>query len=398
MKIYLIKKNKINFFNLPSKINGNYWIKYEDNGELIDLINIYEENDKWRLNSNLDCLVNNSDSYLYLEDYMFVNLTYNNENIILYTCPIYDNNYIEYDLVNKGGFTIGRSGDISYNHELINDINTIIKYEENNFYVTDNNSNLGTFLNNKPILVKTKLNLGDVIFICGLKIIFMESFILVNNPNNLVNISNIFTKRNNVPNVITVSDNLKDENPNIELYNDSEYFSHTPRLRTEIEREKIEIDNPPNPVQMNNTPVIFQITSMFTMGIMSLMNGFMAISGLMNGTRTLMSALPSLIMCGTMLIGTMIVPTLSRRYDKKQRIKAEKMRKEKYTEYLTEKQSKLLLIKKIQKQILEENYLSLEMCNDIILNKKRKLWERQIKHNDFMLSVRYLHFPTISEL
>ena len=114
---------------------------------------------------------------------------------------------------------------------------------------------------------------------------------------------------------------------------------------------------------------------------LSFMNGFMAITGLLNGTRTLSSALPSLVMCGTMLIGTMIVPTISRRYDKKQKIRTEKMRKQKYTEYLTEKQSKLLLIKKIQKQILEENYLSLEMCNDIILNKKRKLWERQIKHN-----------------
>ena len=384
MKIYLIKKNKINSVNLPTKINGNYWIKYQDNDKLVDLVNVYEENDKWRLNSNSDCLVNNTDSYIYLEDYMFVNLTYKNENILLYTCPIYDNTYVEYDFVNKGGFTIGRGGDISYNHEIISDINTVISFEENNFYIKDNDSNLGTYVNNKPITIKTKLNMGDVIFVAGLKIIFMDSYIVVNNPNNQVNISNVFARRSIVPNMVSVSDNDKDENPNIELYTDNEYFSHTPRLRTEIEREKIEIDNPPAPVQMNNTPVIFQITSMFTMGIMSVMNGFMALTGLMNGTRTLTSALPSLIMCVTMLIGTMIVPSFSRRYDKKQRIKAEKKRKEKYTEYLTEKQSKLLLIKKIQKQILEENYLSLEMCNDIVLNKKRKLWERQIKHNDFL--------------
>jgi len=384
MKIYLLKKNYKLDFILPTKINGNYWIKYKDNEEEIDLVNVYEENGKWRLNSNVDCLINDKEGFIYLEDYMTVKLTYNNENIILYTSPIYDNTFSFYNIVDKSNITIGKNGDISYNYNLVSDVNSTISYEENNFYITDNNSTLGTFINNNSVINKTKLSLGDVIFISGLKIIFMDSFLVINNPSSLVKLSNKFENKTMVPQKLDITNNEKEENPNIELYKEEDYFTHTPRLRTEIEKEKINIDPPPSPIQLNDTPLIFQIATMFTTGMMSFMNGFLAISGLMSGTRTLASALPSLIMCVTMLIGTMLIPTLSRRYDKKQRIKAEEKRKKKYTEYLNEKQQKLLLTKKVQRQILEENYVSLETCNDIILTKKRKLWERQIKHNDFL--------------
>lgn len=77
-------------------------------------------------------------------------------------------------------------------------------------------------------------------------------------------------------------------------------------------------------------------------------------------------------------------PSLMRRYEKKEKKAREKLRQEKYREYLKDKQTKIETLKKRQTQILLENNLVLKECQNIILMKKRNLWERKIEHDDFL--------------
>ena len=64
--------------------------------------------------------------------------------------------------------------------------------------------------------------------------------------------------------------------------------------------------------------------------------------------------------------------------------KKEAERQQKYIEYLTEKRTKIENMRINQHQVLKENYLEPKGLETIILNRKRNLWERQIKSDDFL--------------
>ena len=62
MLVYVISKQKLINFTLPSKIYGNYWIRdLDDNGEEKNIINISEYNGKWAAFSNksVKIIINN---------------------------------------------------------------------------------------------------------------------------------------------------------------------------------------------------------------------------------------------------------------------------------------------------------------------------------------------------
>ena len=49
MQLIIIKNNKLRYFFLPNKVFGNYWIKDDQNE---NLINIEAANNQWVLRSN----------------------------------------------------------------------------------------------------------------------------------------------------------------------------------------------------------------------------------------------------------------------------------------------------------------------------------------------------------
>ena len=85
-----------------------------------------------------------------------------------------------------------------------------------------------------------------------------------------------------------------------------------------------------------------------------------------------------------MLLSMFLWPWLTRRHQEKKRKKYERERIEKYGTYVEGKRNEIDLIMKKQKQILIENYISLEECEKIILTKNRQLWERKTEHSDFL--------------
>ena len=57
----------------------------------------------------------------------------------------------------------------------------------------------------------------------------------------------------------------------IPLYSDNDYFTHTPRLRTVVEHEDIEIDPPPgNQEKDSDMPIFLSIAASITMVASSL--------------------------------------------------------------------------------------------------------------------------------
>ena len=112
-----------------------------------------------------------------------------------------------------------------------------------------------------------------------------------------------------------------------------------------------------------------------TMGMASMAS---AIYGIANGNA--MSAVTS----GYMLLGTVMWPIITKKYEKKRRRKKEALRQEKYKQYLESVKQSFFDATEKQRQIYYENNVDLNICEQRIVNVSRNLWERSYGQNDFL--------------
>ena len=393
MILRLIKRTKIYNFHLPATVEGNYWITDLDNsGNVRNLINVEEDNGSWRLNSNFETkiVVNNNElQSVILKEYSlyFLKISSENDYILLYCSPSTDPSINKVKVRGDTQLVIGNGSDchINYNYPLVSTSQAVLTYNNFNWSIQDMGSKYGTYVNNELVTTK-KLNHGDVIFIMGLKIIVLGDTIIFNNIGNLVRFSqNMF-----LPAPPLVQPRIEEETSseeNVEFFKEEDYFFRSPRFKAGIEPVNIVIDSPPAKQQQEDTPVLYVIGPMLGMGMTSLLTGYNSINAVMNGQQTWKASIPALVTCVVMLMSMVLWPLLNRRYQKKQKIKREKLRQEKYKSYIEDKRQAIKNEMEKQKQALLENNITLEECSKIILNRKRNLWEREIDQSDF-LSVR----------
>ena len=390
MIVRLIKKKKMYNFSLPTKISGNYWITDNDYfGNTRNLINVEEYNGEWKIKSDYETKIMIGDREVesaILKDYClyFLKINTDNEFVILYCSPSAEQQIAKLKVPNGKEILIGtdNNADILYNYPLVSKQQAKITYNDGKWTIEDCNSKYGTYVNNVSITTK-ELEYGDIIFIMGLKIIVMKETIVINNIPNFLKISN-----NSFETVGTlIQKQVEFDNPDeeaIEFYKEDDYFYRAPRFKTGIEDANIVVEAPPAIQEEDKTPVLFTIGPMLTMAMMSMSTGYTSLLGVINGTADWGTAAPTLIMSGAMLATMILWPTLQRRYQKKQKKKYDKERVTKYIQYLESKKEKIQTEMKIQRQILIDNYLPLPQIKEIIYQKKRNLWEREIDQEDFL--------------
>jgi len=390
MIVRLIKKKKIYNFSLPSKVAGNYWITDNDYlGNVRNLINVEEYNGEWKIKSDFETKIMSGENEVesaILKDYSlyFLKINTDNEYVILYCSPSVEKNALKLRVQNGQNITIGSDpkSQICYNFPLVSNQQARLIYNNGKWVVQDLNSKYGTYVNNEAITSK-QLEYGDIVFIMGLEIIVMKDTLIINNiPNYLKIDSNSFEKVIPTVQKQTVFDNPDEEG--IEFYKEDDYFYKAPRFKTGIEEVVLNIDPPPAEQEEDKTPMIYTIGPMLTMAMMSMTTGYNALSGVINGTTDMSAALPTLLISGAMLTTMLLWPTLQKVHQKKQTRKKAAERKEKYIQYLNEKKEKLQNEMKIQRQIMIDNYLPLNQIKEIITEKKRNLWEREIEQDDFL--------------
>lgn len=386
MKILILDNNKITKHTLPEKVEGTFLIPYKNN-DIENTLTIEAIDNNWHVVSNGSIDVLNGDivrDSCILKSYQYYSLKIRGieDSVYIYMVPFIDNNTFNLKLNNLTNITIGSSSgnNICYANSLTNELHATIIYENNKWYIVSNSI---TYLNDYKV-DRQELSLGDVIFINGLKIIWMNDYIKINNPNNIVMINGL-----SVFNNLDVIDNeeLKDvevEELNKSLYEEDEYFYHTPRLKSVVIEENVVIDPPPEQVNIDNTPAILTIGSSITMGASSLMTGYTVIYGLANGTKTLISSIPQIIICIALILGCLIIPRISNHYKKKKQREREHLRQTKYKAYLDKKEEQINFIMKEQKQILLENNLTAFECMKNVLNNKDNIWFREINDEDFL--------------
>ena len=216
----------------------------------------------------------------------------------------------------------------------------------------------------------------------GLKIIIMGKSIFINNPKNMVKLDNSrFSINEEKPQIIETED---EDDSEVKIYSEDDYFLRSPRITSIIEKEKVKIDEPPQAPDKEGMPFIYVLGSTLSMGAVSLISCYTTIQSIMEGRSTIKEALPSILITATMLLSTMLIPLMNRKYDKNKKKKYENTRQKRYKEYLNNKMKHVENIMDKQRKILFQNYVSTEECSKIIMTRDSRLWERKTDDEDFL--------------
>ena len=391
MQLVVVKKDNLYKYPFPTELINAYWIKDTDEyGSERNLISIEQHHNSWVLISNENCIIVDDNvevksvtitlNKFYLLKIIGKN---NTTNAMIYVCNENDTTYESYEL-EDGEYTIGSAPNqnIILNNNIVSDEHAILIKQNNKYTIKAKDNNIGIYVNNRKEINKT-LNNGDIVFILGYKIIVLNSYIIINSYVNGITINSPKIVKKDLPNY---NGELlpTEEDENAELYTENDYFSRAPRFVTSINEENFRIDNPPGKVEPDDTPVLYTVGPMLTMAMSSIVSASVSVINLANGNGTILSALPAIIISVTMLTSTLLWPTLMKKYQRKKQERKENERQQKYIEYLSEKRTKIENMRINQHQVLKENYLEPKGLETIIINRKRNLWERQIKSEDFL--------------
>lgn len=399
MKIMLMDATKLVNLILPTEVFGNYWIV---NANKDNLASVQAVDNNWVLKSNSDVKVfrngNVVDEVLLEEEkfYTLKNILLN-ESYVIYTCPVYDQNVLQLNISlsaqqNSLSFYIGNNGAQDNNSNFPN----IISYEQpgiarnqlkitfnNGRYSVDNlNMSIPMYVNGLPT-DKQDLRYGDTIFILGLKLSIVKDIFFINNPNKLIKFDSQMFNIRNLP-VLDYTKIPEEPDPVIEMYKKEDYFLKPPRFDERIEEKTLVIDPPPQSQKQEEMPAILQMGSMMMMGMTSMMTGISTLISVINGTTPFSQALPSLLTAFGMLVCMLILPTVNKMYMKHKKKVYERKRQATYSMYVNKKREEFLIEMKKEQQVLVDKYIPLKEVGDIILFKKRNLWEKNTDDYDFL--------------
>ena len=404
MLVTLIGKNNLYKIRLPHKKTGNYWITDKENGK--KLVNIIGKDDEWHIFSNelmkvlnprtisswnISKLVKNQaniikEIQLRENSIHYISLVNNPSMLYILICePTYERDFIQICTDELQEVTIGRGEncDINYNISLIMEKQARIFYGNGKLMLENYDNSYGTFLNGLPVANKLKLLFnGDIIYIMGLRIVVVGNRIFINNPFNRVTYN--LRKFRLVEKTNRKIEFVEDNDENIQLFSDKDFFTRAPRITNKIEREKVKIEAPPQKQDKDEKPLIYTIGPSIAMGIVMVISMSSTINDVSNGTASVRNTGTSILMSVAMLISMILFPILNNKYEKKKKAKREVKRQKKYKEYINRKIRQIDDIMIKQKKNLFEKYLSAEECAQIILNKESRLWERRIEDEDFL--------------
>lgn len=407
MLVTLIGNKKMYSLLLPSVVRGSYWITEKRESQELKLVNIEAVEGKWQIKSGTHTYIKTKNLLDYndkisnipysfkvlnqitLKEYCLhvITTSDNGENYFLFCAPSFEKDFAKFQIKNEN-FYIGKNNncDLVYKNILLNEKQALVIYEEDNWFIENKDYNIDIFVNGKIIEEKTKLKNGDIIFILGLRIIIIGNAIYVNNIKDKVKFGDNLVLDKIVEKNIGELLPLEDEDE-VKIYSEHEYFSRGPKINENIEKALIKIDSPPAIQNQEEMPTILALGSSLSMSAIMMVSAYTAIQGIINGTATTQQSVTALVSSGAMLTGMIMMPILTKGFQKRQKKKFEKKRQIKYRKYINQKIITVNEIMDKQKQILDQNFPTTLECEKIILEGSPRLWERKIDDLNF-LSIR----------
>ncbi len=391
MKLYLVDNYKVSTYSLPTKVEDAFVINYEHYTGKEETITFIADGGKWAIQSSPDIKISVGSKAIttdVVEDGTVYNIICSDLNEPL-TIYCFDTHQRLYDFAippTKTEITVGNTGNFDFifvNSSMGNPEFRIVKKDNNWLLESSQKDKSFVYVNDRRTL-NTVLHYGDVIFSNGLKMIWLDTSIRLNNPNDKVQtLLSPIRKGEANPNKNKYTP-VRDIERNMVLYNDNQAFFHTPRMKDSIVEKEITIERPPQAIEMEELPAILSIGTTAVMGVSSLFSGMYAVMKVTSGKAELEDAIPEIVLCITMVIGAIILPILIEKYQKKILQKKEKNRKDTYREYLAKTQEEINSELKKEEQILNANYLNVEQLQSMVTSNSNKIWNHEITDSDFL--------------
>lgn len=405
MIVYLFNDDLYVKINLPVKVNGMYPLYVSD----MLVANISAKDDKWimQLSPKFTSDDFKKDNFEIIPYNIYkLKTNYGFKNMEFVAVPKYDKNFKLYRF--NSGFSVGNNSkcDIFYYYDEVTNGNNVLSVTSSGskwkvetaspkFFISDkriksgmeiigyeNATNNYVVSGNKGQTSMEIMN-GDYIFYYGLKIIIIGPYILINNPNNCVRIQSgrikIVEEKEDEANV-----NYNKRINALPVFSKDDYFFKSPRFNYIIKKDKLDIDEPPAPVVEDDMPAILVVGPQMTMVSTSVLSMVSFLASYMNGSGDKIRLYVSLGTIGCTIMGSLLWPTITRKFNHKRVVKREKKRQETYEYYLGKKAKELNKICEKQKEILINNHPSAEQCLKIIEEKSKELWQRNNDHEDFL--------------
>ena len=390
MQIILIKPEKIYRHKFLDQNSNIYWLKdIDENDNERNLILFEKKSNDWEISCGEKCAILNDDNTKINKTKITINKLYHlvineyNQEINAYIYLQENEQYASYIVSENKEYTIGsaKDKDIVIYDEHINLFHAKLTKDEKGFLIENIENKYGVYVNNNKISSK-RLETGDRISILKYTIIVLNDYIIINDSDEISVNSSLIIKQELPKEEQTPLDTPEDDS--LVLYEENDYYSRQPRFVTSITEETLKIDNPPGKQEPDDTPVIYTLGPMLTMTMTSIVTLSTSIINATSSNGSWTRVIPSIVISIAMIASTLLWPSLLKKYNKKKILKNEEKRQKKYSDYLAEKRMKIESIKHQQHQILIENYQEPKYLQNIILNKKRNLWERQIESEDFL--------------
>lgn len=391
MIVTALTKDYINSIILPDRVKGQYWLYDSSETDRHKMLSIEGIGSHWLLKSGKNASVLNADGQPVSQAELaplniYMVKQQQGENAVVFTEPASEDRqyFIKFFIQEPVRISIGRTmqNDICYSNAFVSSVHAELSLENGQWSITDQNSMNGTYVNDKRVK-STAVSVGDTVYIMGLKVLLGKSYIAINNPDGQVQVSQKL-----IPFVMQEKASETDE----ETYElpERELFFRLPRFKRDIETASFQIDSPPSSPISEEMPWVLVMGSSMAMGVMSLTT---LINSLVN--KNIMS----MVMGGSMLAGTVLLPTITKKYETRRKARKEQLRQRKYREYLDKITVRMNEECISQENILRENYVSVQECEKRIIDEKQNLWERGFGQNDFLkLRVGTGNLPMDAEL
>ena len=234
--------------------------------------------------------------------------------------------------------------------------------------IEDLSSVNGTFVNGRMLTGKRELKYGDVIYIIGLKIVYLGNILAVNNPENGCTVQKLRKIQ------ISASTPLPED---VSEQEEEHYFLRTPRRLEVLDQESFSIEKCPPAQKQKRPPLLFTIGPSFTMVIP------MAVGAMMTMGENGLGMAGLMMSGGAAAIGA-VWAILNDRYQKKEEQLAEAHRIDIYNKYLRQISDNIQQKMDYNRSVLENRYPSVLQAAAFGTEGSTRLWEKSSTHSDFM--------------
>lgn len=240
--------------------------------------------------------------------------------------------------------------------------------------VSDLSTN-GTFVNGRRVVGTERIAYGTCINFFGVQVIWLGDIVAIGSKCGQAQCQlekQSFPSCEMAPSSPEAGDSAK------------KYFRRSPRNLPALFRENIEIEEPPQPQKAAQRPLFLTIGPSLTMSIPMIAGTAIAILGAKStGSSASLYMYTGIIIAVLSAVIGSIWAIVNVRYAKKQEVKGELLRTEKYQAYIAQKEDEIAKKYEYNTQSLNYIYPDAESCSRYNADSP-EMWNRNASHDDFL--------------